>query len=1377
MVFKVKLSDGQFVEFANEPTEDDIDHVYSQLKVSSRPSSDLFNGKEIAKKASEGLQGAGEAGLGMLAGMPSMIAGGIRGLSSLAAGQGYESAAKAIEDTQKSNFGAGVYEAPSAAGKAATEKLGEAFSAPGEWAGDVAGKYGGDLARFSAKALVDMGMNFLPLHAGAKALPKTSALSALKEAKPTEVASTLSPRERMRAAQETAVQEASSEISAREQRRVEREAPQSTTDTINIDSNGVALTPENFDAVTPVRDKGNPAPIDPVLTESLNKQRESNTQGELDVGNKNRAYTDRLADSGEGGERPFTAEEYGKTLEHLEKEKTTGFTMPENKAEAYQHYLDSVDGKQAGLFDVASRTEEFNRAKFAEDVPRLVNEHPSVKNAEKLLARQEKFVADLKEQVRSGETKASALITETQALKEATKKVEEVKSRVEQDLTNSGPDTAGLSESKREWTIGPKKSQNFNSRTRKQGGGLYLGEQETKAVDQLKKIVPLEERLNEHTTVAATPEGVVDVAKLAKDLPDGNLLSKTADMFTKGFLHLKRETNNPVIKYTYDRVSEAIDAAKTKIHTLLQNDLLPQLRDLSTREFIELHGAMHDAMKGGYELSTKTLLDSGFKESQVKAWESLQRGFDSSFKDINSMLETAGKPPISKYTAYMAGMSTGDFRTVILTDRIGPDGKKVPQMVGIVGSNVKWMTSYKVDTFLKDNPTYYKGEDQFRGTGLHTNVMNERLVQAIAILSEHNPNMELFSKQMMDHLSGEAFDYKNASNHIMDKKGIAGMEGSKEWVSGWKSLLPLSPETKAAVIAKQNAMDGFRAQISYMESMAHWTELSKATDDLSKVFSDPDLQTTQKNSIAASKEYLKNAMGGETSGTGAALNAAVSFIGNFFGVGPSVLSSAIRGASKTNNAIFFGANPFFVIANVAQGAIGTPMMVNYLRSKGFNVAGIDKTGMSAYVKASMEGYNQLRNPAKDGWTKALWDYGHEHGISSTQLFEHSLDMRKGVAHYINTGLEAGSGFAEGMPRSQVYAMIANVLKDSGYKTHPDIFKVSKELTDLIMVDYRPHEGQKVNRAFGPVAPVVGALSSFASNSNSMIMSMVREAKKTKDGSALMAMLVTGLVTHGVMGFPGFDEADKLVEAISNAWGKPTTLSNEVLKLAQQHGKAGDLVTTGFGASMGLDLHQVLGRSAAMPPQLSLGTAGKTKDIGVAAFKATTSPSEMNSKRLAYELTPKLGKGIEDLTWFNKDSMAMNKKEGYSTNGLYERNSFDTKVKAVGGTSLREFKLKEQSRQTQLQDSHYKDKQNSIINKVQDMKVSSLGLSQESLGNSLDKYIEAEGDPRKFVQELKKMDINISTTAIQRYVMAKAKSGDLSAKKALIRMQENSYGNN
>ncbi len=1106
----------------------------------------------------------------------------------------------------------------------------------------------------------------------------------------------------------------------RARRQMELPMEEGVRGALAVDETGVPIRPEDRAGVEAFKAQEATKPSEPIPVEAQRDLFEPHT-------NMHRDFTDIRAATPEGGERPLTRGEFEQTIENLAKEPGTRYDRPADTDLAYKNYLEQVGGKQADLFDIGSRQEGFTKAASAEALTRAIDNHPFVKNAEKALAKQEKFVSDLQDQVKAGNTRATALVSEMRELEKAQEKVNTVRENV----------TTALKE---------KKTPSFNTKTRKQGGALFLGAGKKQALGTIKGNKALSEALPELVSVAETPEGVVKATTGLADVAVSTA-KDAVRLFTKGFLYEKYKTNNPIVKYTYDKVSQAVDAAKETTHKLLQRDLLPKLRNMSTAEMTELHGAMLSAMKNKSDLSRAMLEKHGFNEKQIAAWESFQSAYKTSLDNMNTARAELGKPPVDAYAGYMAGMSTGDFRTTIL----GKDAAGNPTVVGIIGSNSKRAMESRVNDFLKTHPEYSKGTDKFYGGAGMRGDKGAALLEALSLLSDHNPDVKVFADSLAEHLQQQAYDYQGAKKHTMQKKGVFGMEGSKPWES-----------------AEQNALDGFHAQIRYVETMAKWSELSKAASDLKKVFSDPTIQESQKNAIAMSNEYLRNALGQNPSKVGRAIDGVVSSVGEALGYGPSYFDSAIRGVKGGINTVFFALRPMFIATNLLQGIVSTPKMVSFLRSRGIDIPhAID-------VKSAINGVQHIWGN-ETPFSKAMWDYGEQHGISSTQIFDHSTDIRKGVGHYASKTLEAGMGIAEGVPRGMMYSMFANILKENGYAKHPDIFKVARELTDMSMGDYRLQEAQRANNVMGPLAPLLGNLSTFAGNENSMIALLAREAKTNKAYAPIVAAIGTGLAVHGLMGFPGFQEADWLYEKLTGWAGKPTTLTNQILNMAQDKGPAGDAMALGMPAYAGIDLHETLGRSSALPAMFGGGGAGKGIEIGKAGYAAITNPSEMNAKRLAYAAALGSMKGPMELSWFSHGDIALNRKEGHATEGLYKRSEFDKTARMAGVTSTSEYKSKEKIRQQMLEDIHYKDKQKSVLNSVGDKVVTKSGLQPDDITKALDKYIEAEGNPTTFAQEMLKYQVNVNTTAMQRYLLNKAKGGNLSAIKALGRMSEKEYG--
>jgi ADP-Ribosyltransferase in polyvalent proteins len=206
-------------------------------------------------------------------------------------------------------------------------------------------------------------------------------------------------------------------------------------ETVNIDNAGVSLRPEDMKAVEAAKE-AELARLDEQARQQGNQDFLQAKQGEVfePQTNMHRDYTDQRVADANGGERPLTRAEFDKTLENLTKEEGTRFQAPEDKAAAYQQYLDHLNENQPGLFDIGSRTEGWKEQNYQNSVPRMVDEHPFVKNAEKKLAKQEAFIESLREQVANGESRATVLVGEMRALKDAQEKVAVIRANVTEAL-------------------------------------------------------------------------------------------------------------------------------------------------------------------------------------------------------------------------------------------------------------------------------------------------------------------------------------------------------------------------------------------------------------------------------------------------------------------------------------------------------------------------------------------------------------------------------------------------------------------------------------------------------------------------------------------------------------------------------------------------------------------------------------------------------------------------------------------------------------------------------------------------------------------------------------------------------------------------------
>lgn len=124
---------------------------------------DFQEDDEPKKKRSLGQKALGvlDTAMGMAAGTPAQIAGGVAGLSTLLSGQGLDAAANKVKSVQEKNFGLGEYKPFSEAGTEYTQNVGEVLQKPVKYAGDLGYKIGGELGRTNAEIAAEGLMNII----------------------------------------------------------------------------------------------------------------------------------------------------------------------------------------------------------------------------------------------------------------------------------------------------------------------------------------------------------------------------------------------------------------------------------------------------------------------------------------------------------------------------------------------------------------------------------------------------------------------------------------------------------------------------------------------------------------------------------------------------------------------------------------------------------------------------------------------------------------------------------------------------------------------------------------------------------------------------------------------------------------------------------------------------------------------------------------------------------------------------------------------------------------------------------------------------------------------------------------------------------------
>lgn len=837
--------------------------------------------------------------------------------------------------------------------------------------------------------------------------------------------------------------------------------------------------------------------------------------------------------------------------------------------------------------------------------------------------------------------------------------------------------------------------------------------------DKLKDFVPEQRPMDEIRAEAKTRPDV-----------DQNFVQKLANQLTAGGLYQSLKTNNIVVKKTFETISDAYDRAQQLNRTLIQKDLVPAMRDLNMKEKGEIWAKM--MMSEGKETLTPDILRrDGFNEKQVKMYENYRMAADYALKSINEARAAAGKKPIDARLGYVAGVFTGDFRRVFYRTE---NGKKV--VAGVVGNNTKWGLEQLSKNILEKHPDWVAGEDRYMGgTGRSLGERQKAFEEALEFLGENDPNVRSLVETYNESMTKDAYNYLNQRKHTKQKRGVEGSEGRKEW------------ET-----VEKNALEGMKAQIKYLENSYKWAELSKASKELQPLLSDPEINMPNAKDWA--NKYIDRAMGISDNDFGKAIDKMMDGIAKSTGVGPSIISDAASGAKNVTSKMLLGfANIPFLITNLVQPLVGAPVMASFLASRGLNKFAIGSAPFKA-AQMLME-----RNPK--GFNKEALAWADEHGIMTSEIFDHSSNIQKGPRYYTNKIAEFGIGSIEEATRASTFFTLSHALKDSGLTVKEGLFETAQKMTNMVMTDYRAIEAPKVYNSLGPMGHLAANLMRFKHNQLSAMSFYAREIKNNKSLTPFGVAMATNVATAGILGTIGFQEADKLYSLLTTAMGKPDTLTNVVLQNADTLAAHGI-----FSAATNIDWSNRLGLQDVIPN--SIGEAmfpGGNRLVDAAAAVPGVFGSDADRMRSAREFLPNSLRGVADRMFFEDDKgRAINPKDLQPT---VERTPSDKLAKTFGLTGVAEADQKSKLYQQRLIDKSYAEVRKSALKGIMDNLYTTGELDREAM----QKYLDAEGDPTTLTNAIANFQQGRQMTEYQRKLLAASSAGSVNQALRLKRLQE------
>jgi len=1038
---------------------------------------------------------------------------------------------------------------------------------------------------------------------------------------------------------------------------------------------------------------------------------------------QNRAYTDMRAAEG-AGERPFTRQEFEKIVDNLAKEPGTKYDRPADIDKAYKDYVEQVSSKQTDMFDVGSRQEAFRAESTADRFQRSVEEHPFVKAAEDKLAKQEQHVQKLTEQVQAGKANATTLLSAKAALSTARETAAKAHANITEALSKGA---------------GPKPGENpFGSDIVSMHSGIPFTKEHW---NKLKEV---------GNALIENSQQAIAFAANTSDVKQ-NMVQQGINALTKGGSYLKAKVNNPVVHFAVDRMLSAEGKARSQINEKIHKEYLSSLRELSKTEYNDTFKLLDNSDKTQTVITKEMMTKHGISEKVQNAVLQHQALMADVLKQINVAREAAGKKPITSRTGYSAMNMSGDFRKTVYKM---VNGER--EVVGVIGANSKTLgknSLSKLEELIKQkNPEYEFGplQDTSVSRSSRMGTPNEAFKDVLDTIGENNPNFAEFVKTLNEVHRDNPNNFLGMQQHTMQKKGVWGMEGRKQWLTG-----------------SENAKAFFENQVRYAESAYQWGEMAKAAVDVSTVLHDPMVMKDHPNASKLAQDYLNNAMGIEPSRMGKAVDAGISALFAPFGIGPGVPKAGINVAKQVANTMMMSLSPTFLAIQMLQPLVALPAMNLYLRGKG-----VDSWGVGGVSKAMGTLYKQVSGKPLNALEQGAVDYAKNNHVYATDMVQHSTSTSKDTAYYVNKATQAPQAHVETGTRAAVFHALVNTLHDGGLTAEHGLYEQAHRFTDMAMNNYSQMEKPPIYNALGALGSMAYNLKSFGHNELSRWALYAREIGNSGNATPLLAQMASTIAFAGLMGLPFYSQWDQLYGFITKKLGEERSLTLDTLKLSETVGeklgpKGSYALSNGMFTLAGADISSRVGLGDVLPSSAgdaAFAGGGKLVEMAKATGRAAMSPSEENLKAAALNLAPPFMQGMMKDQWYTKGDLA------YSTDptklrATAEINDVDRLLGKIGLLGINKSVQQTKNYELKQLDLGYKSIRETALNKMAQDIFRDRPISRESI----DKYIKnGQGDPKALEAALIQKGVDLSTSPQNAALIKDAASTNVTRQQSLMR---------
>lgn len=1049
--------------------------------------------------------------------------------------------------------------------------------------------------------------------------------------------------------------------------------------------------------------------------------------------------------------RSLTRDEFEQTMNNLAD--AGRMERPVDMDVAFDKYLDTISDKQGGLFDRPTIAENFAKAVRADMIMDRVNNHPIVKaNRAKVEALQAQIEQGMK---RQNELKA-AVETLNKSIENIGKNFEPAAKQVApwakdgvvnmhtfghlptlwkslgailkgihglvfKSLDKALPKIKNLDSGKKIFAQGLRDA---IEREAKRDWSQTINE---KPKETLKGVPGLRQAINEFNPFGEGQQVPIDTIKeQARQAPDlsAGIRDSLTNHIAQGGLMLTNLTRNPIIKYVTESVDRAVRDSRAWVRdNITGNDGLQKMvQRLNDDELTGIRSLM-EMNEGVKEFSPAELKNKGFTDKQISYYQRSLELERQAFNTLNEGRAKAGLSPVDRRIAHIAGYFMGDFKRVITN----AEGK----VIAVLSHNYRPALETITKRFMEIHPEAKNlkiGDIQLQKLKDSQGAMDARFQGYMNVLNElkdTNADVSAVVSAYRDYMQRDAAAAMQNRAKFKSKEGVIGAEGRKSWQS-----------------AKQNAIDGARQQLRYLESMSKWSEMQKAIEKAKEVLGDESIDKPEAKRVA--QQYLDGVQGRNQGAVQHALNGIVNGIADVTGVGPSVL----KGMNNTTKSLalmkFVGLFKLsHSLVTLMQPMQAMPGLNSLLKARG---ADLGMTQVGSLFKGLQSSFDLFKGDVKDPFNKQLADYMKANGTADVGMSTHlqnvtnrSLAMEK-VKHVA----ELNVTIPEQGARTFVFSYYAHMLKDLGLPVE-EALPTAHNLMRYAMVDYAPHERSMMFGKMGIMGDIASTLTRFKYNQISQHLIGASEVARGNSIAPLMTVITSSLVAGGIRGVFAYEAINQGLDMITKALAKagviskPTNLDELVLKTlgGLNNSKWADMANWGITSGLGINMTGSLTNADTIPtdPLGALVPYGsELTNLGGKAVDLAVQPNKQNAKRFVQQALPNSMKGLGEEMFTDENGNFFDPNTGQ----LQAKRSTSDRVKRA--LSFRPLEESKRNLVAQVGTEHEQaitEVKHTILERAKrDMDSQGGKLTQEQVQKYTDQYTkQLGGDPGSFVNDM------------------------------------------